>query len=183
MSDRQPIGEALALEAILYLTDALPAQEIADFEGRLADDQKARDALTLAVAFVQSCEGQEPARPDPAYRQQGIRLVRPRGRWWHALWRRREYSGHPLVWSGLGACLLGLLLIVGGFARGGAAPSPLVETPRLDSPEISMEPLDSPEAVQIWAALPRGEHLFKTHEEGVRRKTREQMHQRLTKKS
>src|SRR5260370_40859235 len=73
MAERQPLGEALALQAILYLADALPHEDQADFEGRLADDQKAREALTLAVAFVESCAAHEPARPDPAYRRAVLR--------------------------------------------------------------------------------------------------------------
>jgi hypothetical protein len=180
MSDRQPIGEALALEAILYLTDALPPPEHADFEVRLADDQKARDALTLAVAFVESCEGQEPVRPDPSYRRHVIRRALPRSRWWRGLWSRREYPGHPLVWGSLGACLVGLMLLV-GRGPGNHAPPPLVEGSQPKFNSAFVEP-EHPEAAQIWAAIPRGEHLLKSHEEGVRRKNREQLHQRLTKK-
>lgn len=185
-ADKQPIGEALALEALLYLSDALPQEHTGLFERRLADDQKARDALSLAVAFVQSCEGQEAVRPDPAYREEVRRKLQPRKHWWQGLWRRREYSAHPLVWSAAGACLAALLILFAGFRLPQDPQQPLAKPApdqnQLDEALASGGDHQPVEVARIWAEIPRGQHLLKAHEEGQRRKIRDQMFQKLGKK-
>lgn len=172
---RAAIGEALALQALLYVSDALPPEAAAEFEERLAEDQKTREALSLAVGFMQSCEGEEPLRPDPAYRVAVLRQVQPGG-WWRRLWRRREYPGHPLLWSSVSAAGVALVfLLLGGVPRSDtpsvAAPPQVIVARQeaADEPDSPALSADESLAARIWADLPRGEHLFKSHQEMKRK--------------
>src|SRR6185369_271876 len=89
----------LPLLAHLYAGGELSVSEAALFEQRLAQDQAARDALAETVWMNAILQGGE-LRPDPAYRQQVRERLHPT--WWRRLAGRRNYRGHPLVWSALG---------------------------------------------------------------------------------
>ena len=173
--------DRLALQALLYLTDALPGNDHLAFEERLGEDQKAREALSLAVAFVQSCNADAP-RPDPAYRRAVLShamATQPRLRWWQSMWQRRQYHGHPAIWSGLGATLAAAILLwLGALApSSNQAPEMSGDTQLVAA---AKDPADA-EVARTWATLPRSQHLFKSHEDVQKRKARDQARERLKK--
>lgn len=105
-------AEDLVLQAMLYASGELDAEQTAAFEQRLGDDQAARDALCKAVELT-ALPGGEPAEPDPAYRSRVRHRLRQRRR------HRRGLTGdtgslyqHPAFWSVLGAALAVLFMVV-----------------------------------------------------------------------
>ncbi|OAI48374.1 hypothetical protein AYO44_07305 [Planctomycetaceae bacterium SCGC AG-212-F19] len=105
-------AEDLVLQAMLYASGELDAEQNAAFEQRLSDDQAARDALCKAVELT-ALPGQEPSEPDPAYRSRVRHRLRQRRR------HRRGLSGddssvyqHPAFWSVLGAAIAVLFMVI-----------------------------------------------------------------------
>jgi hypothetical protein len=85
--------ESLARQALLYAAGELRGDEAAAFEGRLGEDQYAREALAQAVLLARAVNGERPPTPDPDYRRHvARRLLPPRGLWqrlfprWPARW-------------------------------------------------------------------------------------------------
>jgi hypothetical protein len=171
--------EALAIEALLYASGALGGPAEAAFEKRLGDDQRARDALSRAVAFF---HGDEPPRPDPAYRERVRQHLQPRRGLLAWLLRPRWYRGHPAAWGGLGAAAAVLVMFV--FLRGSPA-APALPAPAVHDVAAHGAGIDDEETVaaqaRIWADMPRSEHLQKASEEQARRRARAETLLRLVK--
>src|SRR5436190_10159673 len=113
MPDDRPESDAddlLALQALLYAGGALPPCEARAFEVLLSQDQQAREALGLAAQVVHSADPDADVLPRTAYRQRLRERFAPRPAVWSWLCHRRNYPGHPAVWSGLGAAAAALLL-------------------------------------------------------------------------
>lgn len=161
----------LAVEALLYASGGLEADSAAKFERRLADDQRARDALCRAVEFLGDCAGEAP-RPDPAYRERVRAALVPRGGWLRWLVRPRYSRGHPALWGSLGAvAALVMFAVLGPGASPQAALAPVAQNAAaLDFGEEDEETVAR--QARIWADMPRSEHLSKTCEEEARRKAR-----------
>lgn len=163
MRDHHDPDQALALQALLYAGGELDEADAIAFEGRLAEDQSAREALAQAVELTQTLEGRQPARPDPRWRGRvRDRLAGP------SLWQRvvgkRAYRGHPAVWTGLGAAAAVLLMLTT------ASPSPAPKLAEQQQPEAPAVP--SAEAASMWADLHNTEHMEKAHADENRRKIR-----------
>ncbi len=113
-----PPGSAedeLVLQAMLYASGELDAEQAAAFEMLLTEDQTARDALCKAVELTQSLTGQEPA-PDPAYRSRVRHRLRQRRRHRRGLQDQDgSFTQHPAFWSILGAAIAVLLMVLISF--------------------------------------------------------------------
>ncbi|MBA4064156.1 MAG: hypothetical protein C0501_10670 [Isosphaera sp.] len=162
---------ALQTTALRYAAGDLPPAEAAAFEGRLAADQAAREALGEAVRLSAAALGQAPPSPHRSYRA----LIRERLTGCCPGWlARRAYRGHPLVWAGLGAAAVAACAVVGlslaepvPTATPVAAPVPVVAVapaPR----EVEEAGGDEPSVAEVWAALSTPEHVEKTHDDEMR---------------
>jgi anti-sigma-K factor RskA len=156
MRDDGPALEALAL---LYANGELEGEERAGFEGRLAADQSARDALCQAVELAATLSGRAPRQPDAAYRSAVRDRLRPAGLWgW--LSRRRLYRGHPALWAVAGAAAAAVLFI----AWPGPAPAPhadVVRTTPLPAADVAGElPLEV--EASVYTELTNFKHLANT---------------------
>src|SRR4051812_39749685 len=101
---------ALAHQALLYAGGVLGPAEAQAFEVLLGQDQKAREALSLAAQVAFAADPEADARPDPAYRERLRQRFAPRAPLWAWLCRPRSYPGHPAVWTGLGAAAAALVV-------------------------------------------------------------------------
>jgi hypothetical protein len=106
-----PPADELVLQAMLYASGELDAEQTAAFEQRLGEDQAARDALCKAVELTQGLPGQEQA-PDPAYRARVRQRLRQRRRHRRALRDDNPFFGHPAFWSALGAAVAILFMVI-----------------------------------------------------------------------
>jgi hypothetical protein len=184
MPDDRPKSDAddlLAVQALLYAGGALPPAEARAFEVLLSQDQKAREALGLAARVVHSAGPDDAAvLPDAAYRRRLRARFAPRPALWSWLSRRRTYPGHPAVWSALGATAAAVLLfaLLRAFWVAPVAQTPPPTTPvpvQEAQAQLPAEVVETPsdlEEARIWAELPRGEHLLKTHAEESQRRAR-----------
>jgi hypothetical protein len=152
--------EALAL---LYANGELEGPELADFEGRLAADQSARDALCQAVELAATLSGRAPQMPNAAYRNSVRRRLMPVGAWgW--LSRRRLYRGHPAFWALAGAAAAAILFV----AWPARAPDPTLQpvadvartAPAGDQPSRPATPLDA--EANVYTELSNFNHLAST---------------------
>jgi anti-sigma-K factor RskA len=113
-----PPGSAedeLVLQAMLYASGELDAEQAAAFEVLLTEDQAARDALCKAVELTQSLPGQESA-PDPAYRSRVRHRLRQRRRHRQGLQNQDgSFTQHPAFWSVFGAAIAVLLMVLISF--------------------------------------------------------------------
>jgi hypothetical protein len=189
MPDDRPDPETddrLALQALLYAGGALPPAEARAFEALLGQDQHAREALGLAAQVVHTADPDADVLPDASYRRRLRQRFAPRPAWsW--LYGPRTYPGHPAAWSGLGAVAAALLLafLVRAFWAAPAPPAP-PEQPPVPAQEAQApgdtalaETVRDQEEAEIWADLPRGEHLMKTHSEEAQRRARSERLARL----
>jgi hypothetical protein len=110
MPDRPPADD-LALTALRYAAGELLPAEAAAFEGRLAADQAAREALGEAIRLSAAALHRPAPDPDPLVREAVRDELRPTLVSW--LFPRRRYRGHPLAWAGLGGALAAGLAAVG----------------------------------------------------------------------
>lgn len=122
-----PPGSAedeLVLQAMLYASGELDAEQAAAFEVLLTEDQAARDALCKAVELTQSMPGQESA-PDPAYRSRVRHRLRQRRRHRRGLQDQDgSFTQHPAFWSVLGAAVAVLLMVLISFIVAHISSSP-----------------------------------------------------------
>jgi hypothetical protein len=185
MPEPDPTLQATALR---YAAGDLTPDEGAAFEGRLAEDQDARDALAEAVRLSAQAIGQEPPAPDPAFRlatRARLGLL--------------AYRGHPVAWAGLGALALAACALVGvtladragppaaATAPPAAAPVEVAPAPQAVEPAVAPMPRETgalasaehpvsaacgPEparsVAEIWADLSTPEHVEKAHDDELR---------------
>lgn len=101
----------LSAQALLYANGELAEGEAVAFEERLEVDQAARDALCQAVELSAALTGEQPAAPDPAYRQRVRLRLRQRRR----ISRLRTSSPGLLIylalWLALGAVAAVILMV------------------------------------------------------------------------
>jgi hypothetical protein len=177
-----PANEPLALEAtaLRYAARSLTPGEAAAFESRLADDQRARDALSEAVRLSAAALQQDSPSPDRGFR----RLVR----------NRLVSRLSPAAWVGLGAgAVAAAALFAVHVADRSEAPKPAVEpvasapvvapaphvpatsVARAEEPEpaSAADPDDMRKAAEIWAELSTPEHVEKAHDDEAK------LHQRF----
>lgn len=165
-------AEELALQAHLYASGELAEPERAAFEERLAADQSAREALAEAVYMNAALRG-EAARPDPSYRDRVRQRLRPS--WWQRLLARRNYRGHPLLWSAVGAAAA--LLIGLSVPR----PEPEIQVIVREAP-AEMPPAGESDTADaalqdisyVWAELSTPDHTVRAHAEENQRKSRQE---------
>lgn len=178
-------NDGLALQAFLYASGELDADEAAAFEQRLSDDQSAREALTQAVQLTRAPSGLVPLRPTPAYRAAVLRRLRPQPFDW--LLRRRSYRGHPGVWTGIGAAAA-VLLTLHLYPTPTVSPAPEPETavrtvapsPPPNPLPVDVEPeLMEADVAEVWAELNNTDHIARAHEEEMRRRTRVEERSRM----
>jgi len=105
--------------ALRYARGEREGDDLDAFEGRLAADQAARDALCRAV------ESEGSPHPGPAYRDRVRSRLRPGGLWGRFA-RRRTYRGHPALWAVAGAAVAAVLFV--------AWPGP---TPPAPAPDVA----------------------------------------------
>ena len=141
-----PIDE-LALTALRYAAGDLPPPQAAAFEGRMAADQDAREALGEAIRLSAAALHQPVPAPDPLIRVAVREALRPTVI--SRIFPRRPYRGHPLAWAGLGAAAAVGLFFVGVELAGPVSEPTAVQAPPTVAPVI---PPTSPE---ILATLPR----------------------------
>lgn len=172
-----PGTQDLEAQALLYVAGLLDADQSRQFEQQLGEDQAARKALGEVVGLLQrvTAPGQ-PLLPSGRYRQEVRRRL---GRWQPLAWLfgRHSYRGHPLLWTGIGvAAAFALMTFLTPPVKLPHAPS----TPPVASAPVA-PPAIAPEArqAQVWAEMPRGEHLIKVHDEEQRRRTRAEVLSRL----
>jgi hypothetical protein len=173
----------LDVRAVLYAGGALSEAEAAAFECRLAEDQEAREALCRAADLLHGCAGE--VRPSASYRTRVHDRLRGRANPLAWLLRRRLYSGHPAIWTGLGAAAAVLIMVL--FPWGGAPSAPAGVPNEAGSaagseprPAAAPRPRDrAAEEARIWAQLPRNQHLVRAHHEQAQRKARAEKLQRL----
>lgn len=162
--------------ALLYAAGELEQAEAAEFEKRLADDQAAREALAQAVYLARSLAGQQPPTPDPAYRAEVRRRLRPPG-FWRRLLAPRLYPGHPALWTGVGAAaaIAFTLAVMHAPESRGRDPIPVPIAVERPEPAAVPRPADTTSAAdvaKVWAALHNSEHLARAREEEIRRRGR-----------
>jgi hypothetical protein len=186
MASKAQQGEAERLDerALLYAGGALTEAEAVAFEGRLAEDQQAREALCRAADLLHGAPAEE-LRPGPAYRARVHTRLHGRSGPLAWLLQRRLYSGHPAVWTGLGAAAAVLVMLL--FPWGGAPSAPAgVQAPA--TPPARQEQRVGPalpaasravEEARVWTQLPRSQHLVRAHHEQTQRKERAEKLQRL----
>ncbi len=75
VAEQGPIDLGLTALAFLYANGELEEADVLAFENRLADDQRARDALCQAVQLTRPGDGELP-QPDPAYRDRVLQELR-----------------------------------------------------------------------------------------------------------
>jgi hypothetical protein len=176
---------ALQTTALRYAARDLPPGEAAAFEGRLAADQDARDALGEAVRLSAAALGQAPPVPDRSFRA----AIRDRLTGWCPPWlARRAYRGHPLAWAGLGAAAVVACAAVGlsladpqpprpaplGVAAGPghAQIDPVPPPPSGEGAVVTIDDPagdgDGPSVAEVWAALSTPEHVEKAHDDEMR---------------
>lgn len=159
MREAHEPDQALVLQALLYAGGELDDRESAAFEARLAEDQSAREALAHAVQLTHTVE--QPARPDPAWRERvRQRLAGPT--LWQRLVGKRSYRGHPALWTGMGAAAAVLLMLVTSHPV--TAPAPLAHEEKSAPP--------SAEVADVWADLHTTDHVEKARADENRRKNR-----------
>lgn len=169
MPERAESAGDLMLLALLYAGDELDDQAKAAFEQRLDHDQAARDALAQAVETSLLLTSAA-ATPSPAYRDKVRRRLRPS--WYHRLVGRRSYRGHPLVWSGLGAAVAAVALLLAGHPT---APQSVRETVVLQQPGPPAQEPAAPggrEVAAVWAELHNHDHLTRAVAQERRRRDR-----------
>jgi hypothetical protein len=171
----EPPAPPLSALALRYAGGELDGDEAADFEKRLGEEQAACEALTQAVHLARSLAGHKPPTPDPAYRAEVHRRLRPPG-FWGRLLAPRSYPGHPALWTGVGAAAAVLLtaVVLHAPASRGREPAPDPVAVGLPEPAAVPRPADgasTPEVARVWAALNNSEHLARAQEE-VRRRGR-----------
>jgi anti-sigma-K factor RskA len=159
------------LLAMLYATGQLDGESAAAFEGRLADDQAARDALCSAVRLQWAMSEQPNVAPDPAYRERVRRRLRVgTGR---PFLSRKLYGLRPAAWAVGGAAVAAALLLAIHFGTS-TAPLP-VTPPAAVAEQAPVQTAADADAAQDWPELMTGEHLTRAVEES-RRKLRSDEH-------
>lgn len=168
------IGPSDTRLAFLYATEQLDATDADEFERRLGENQALREALCLAVEMMCNLDGLPALAPSSAYRVQVRQRLQPRRGWLNTLTRRRNYRGHPLFWSGLGATatyLLVLALLPHQLPSDSRAATPLVESSRRTPAEDPFEDFDAntSEMAETFS-LPTSDHLVRACEDESRRR-------------
>jgi hypothetical protein len=168
--NRAEAGDHLDALALLYANGEMDATQAADFERLLGEDQRAREALCLAVELAKTLDGLPPPQPNPAYRNRVRRRLQPPG-FLHKLAARR-YRGHPAAWAALGAAAAFLGVV---FVNGFLAPAPSNQQVQTAGTTPAPERLAQPaldETALIWSEIPKHERMNRLREEDQRRKTR-----------
>jgi hypothetical protein len=176
------IGPSDTRLALLYASDRLDTTDAAEFERRLGEDQELRESLCQAVEMMYNLEGLPALAPSAAYRAQVRQRLRLRRSWWDTLTHRRNYRGHPIFWSGLGAMaafLFVLALLPQRIPPDSQGAARIVEAPRSAAVEEPLEALDTTatsEIAETFASLPTSDHLVRACEEEIRRRDRRPLH-------
>ena len=176
------IGPSDTRLAFLYASEQLDVSDAAEFERRLGEDQRLREALCQAVAMICNLDGVPALAPSRAYRVRVRQRLRLRRSWWDLVARRRNYRGHPVFWSSLGATaalLLVLALLPHRVPSDGQVQTPIAESPRSAPVEDPFEDFDiaaTGEMAETFASLPSSDHLVRACEEENRRRDRRLLH-------
>ncbi len=162
--NRLEAGDNLDALALLYANGEMDPTDAAAFERVLGEDQRAREALSLAVELSRTLDGLPTPTPNPEYRGQ----VRQRLRAKTLPVKPRRFRGHPAFWAAAGAAAV----FVGGIVTNAFhAPSPVerAQAPTVTAPAA---PPASDETARIWSELPKHDHVNRLREEEQRRKSR-----------
>jgi anti-sigma factor RsiW len=162
----------LDTRALLYVGGEMNPTEASAFERLLGEDQRAREALVLAVELARMLDGSSTPTPNPTYRAEVRRRLLPLGvcSW---LITGRRYRGHPAAWAALGgvAALLAVTLLTHGFSSSGLTqPEQAQVKPTLPSVAAVQPNLD--ETALFWSEIPKHERMNRLLEEEHRRKSR-----------
>ncbi len=162
---RWEAGDDLDALALLYATGEMDPKDAAAFERLLGADQRAREALALAVELARTLDGLATPTPCPAYRERVRRRLQPAA----VAGKRtaRRYRGHPALWAALGAAVV---LLAVAAANVWQAPAPTAKPQAANSVAPAEPALD--ETARIWSEIPKHEGLARLRAEEQRRKTR-----------
>jgi anti-sigma-K factor RskA len=169
--NRAEAGDDLDLLALLYANGEMDASQAAAFERRLGEDQRAREALVLAVELSRTLDGLPTPAPSPAYRDGVRNRLLPQGV--VARLTRRRHRGHPVVWSAVGAAaaFLGVIVANGLLTT---APRQTVQAQVVPSAPAAAaaEQPNLHDTALIWSELPKHDHMNRLREEDQRRRSR-----------
>jgi hypothetical protein len=132
------VGDEQDLLAFRYVAGEMAAEEARAFEGRLADDQEAREAVSRAVGFSQRLAEAGPLATDkvtPSLRETG------------RVTRSLIAASRPLGWMAAGAAAALLVVNLMGWPRG-----PTIDSPGTTGPEGGPRPQPAADAL-VWASL------------------------------
>ena len=112
----------VALLALMYASGEMDAAQSAAFEQMLGENQRAREALAVAVERISTTNQKPLPKPSVTYRQKVRDRMHPpakpiKRRSGLVDWatRPRQYPGHPVVWSAVGAAAA-IFILVGAAA-------------------------------------------------------------------
>jgi hypothetical protein len=162
----------LDTRALLYVGGEMNPTEVMAFERLLGEDQRAREALVLAVEMARMLDGLSTPRPNPACRAEVRRRLLPQGvgSW---LFAARRYRGHPAAWAALGgvAALLAVTLLTHGFSSS-REPQPEQAQVMPTLPSVAAVQPNLDETALFWSEIPKHERMNRLLEEEHRRKSR-----------
>jgi anti-sigma factor RsiW len=163
---REEAGDDLDALALLYADGEMNPRDAAAFERLLGEDQRAREALALAVELARTLDGLPTPTPHPEYRERVRRRLQPQAV--GARLTARRYRRHTAFWAALGAAAV---LLAVAAAEVWQMPPPSRQPDRVQvtpaSPETALD-----ETALLWSELPKHEGLARLREEEQRHKTR-----------
>jgi anti-sigma-K factor RskA len=164
-------GDNLDALALLYANGEMELAQSADFERRLSDDQRAREALCQAVELARILDGLPTPLPSPAYRAGVRQRLAPQGAWRRLTARR--HRGHPLLWATLGVAAAILVFVLAHGFTSTAPPrgEQTHATPTTPAEVQAIQP-NLRETALIWSEIPKHERMNRLWEEEQRRRTR-----------
>jgi hypothetical protein len=170
--NRSDSAADLDTRALLYVGGEMNPTEASAFERLLGEDQRAREALVLAVELARTLDGLPTPSPNPAYRAEVRGRLLPQGAcsW---LVNSRRYRGHPVAWATLGgvAALLAVTLLTHDFSSSSQPqPEQAQVMPTLPGPMAGPPNLD--ETALFWSEIPKHERMNRLLEEEHRRKSK-----------
>jgi hypothetical protein len=168
---RAEAGDNLDALALLYANGEMDAAQAADFERLLGEDQRAREALCLAVELAKTLDGLPTPQPNAAYRSRVRQRLQTQG--FLLKLASRRYRGHPAVWAALGAAaaFLGVVLTNGWLAPAPPHAEQMYAAAPTPAPEQVVQPALG-ETALIWSEIPKHDRMNRLREEDQRRKTR-----------
>jgi hypothetical protein len=170
--NRSDSAADLDTRALLYVGGEMSPAEASVFEELLGEDQRAREALVLAVELARMLDGSSTPRPNRAYRSEVRSRLLPQrvGSW---VFTTRRYRSHAAAWAALGgvAALVAVTLLTHGFSWSSQTqPDQAQARPALPAEAANQANLD--ETALLWSEIPKHERMNRLLDEEHRRKSK-----------